>query len=366
MSAEKVVVSAEEIEQTISEPHAPPAIFKKPASPVPLWARIALSLLVPVLPLLCIVAIVLKIALRVQPPRVRYAVASLLVTLLAISGLLTIAATVLMFSLAPIPAIVNDGLPSLDERIDFPALNSETVLTSADISSKLKPLVIVVSPATTRWNHQEVASPSFGAGVLLEANKDGYLFATANHVASHSTTRTGGSPPHVMVTTASDVWSSADVIATAASLDLALLWVPRHSGQARFVQPVSGPADGEEIFVIGHPEGLKYTLSTGIVSGLRDEAIQISAAISPGNSGGPVYDTHGHLIGIVSSKFDHNRDANAENLGFATRTETLRDLSRWSFYGNGRERLTTYLNDLARDQSAPAEIVKAPTPSGGK
>jgi S1-C subfamily serine protease len=156
------------------------------------------------------------------------------------------------------------------------------------------------------------------------------------------------------------------VIATAAPLDLALLWVPRHSGHAKFVQPISEAADGEEVFVIGHPEGLKYTLSTGIVSGLRDEAIQISAAISPGNSGGPAYDAHGELIGIVSSKFDHNRDANAENLGFATRAAMLRDLSRWSFYGTGRERLATYLNDSQKGQSAPAEIGEAPGPQPGR
>lgn len=357
MPSEKVVVSIEEIGQIVSEVHAPPTTFQRPASPIPLWARIALSLLVPVLPLLCVVAIVLKIAFRSQPPRVRYVLASLLSTLLAISGLLGAVAAVLIVSFAPIPAIVNNGLPSLDERTDFPALTSDAVLSSADVSGKLKSLVVVVSPAVTLWNRQEIASQSFGAGVLLEANKDGYLFATANHVASHTAGRAGGSPPHVMVTTQAGIWSNADVIATSAPLDLALLWVPRHSGSAKFVQPISEAADGEEVFVIGHPEGLKYTLSTGIVSGLRDEAIQISAAISPGNSGGPVYDSHGELIGIVSSKFDHNRDANAENLGFATRAAMLRDLSRWSFYGTGRERLATYLHDSQK--SAP-EIVKMP------
>lgn len=366
MPPEKVVVSAEEIEQTISEPHSPPNTFQRPASSVPLWARIALSLLVPVLPLLCVVAIILKIALRTQTPRVRLAMASLLVTLLTISGLLATAETVLIISLAPIPAIVNNGLPSLDERTDFPVLNADAALTSTDISGKLKPLVVVVSPAMKLWNRQEIASQYFGAGMLLEANEDGYLFATANHVASHSMVGTGGSPSHVLVATETGVWSNANVVAIATSLDLALLWVPRHTGQAKFVQPISEAADGEEVFVIGHPEGLKFTLSTGIVSGLRDEAIQISAAISPGNSGGPVYDAHGELIGIVSSKFDHNRDANAENLGFATRAEMLRDLSRWTFYSTGRERLATYLNDLKKGQNAPPEIVNTPGPESSR
>lgn len=357
MLPEKVVVNAEEIERTVSEPHGPS--FQRIVSPVPLWGRVALSLLVPVLPLLCVAAIVLKVALRSQPPRIRCAIASFLSILLAISGLVATAETVLVLSLTPIPAIVNNGLPSLDERTDFPVLSAETALNSTDISGKLKPLVIVVSPATRLWNHQEIASQYFGAGMLLEANEDGYLFATANHVVSGFMAQTDR-PPHVMVTTEAGIWSNANVVATAKSLDLALLWVSRHSGRAKFVQPISEAVDGEEVFVIGHPEGLKYTLSTGIVSGLRDEAIQISAAISPGNSGGPVYDSHGELIGIVSSKFDNNRDANAENLGFATRAETLRDLSRWSFYGTGRKRLATYLDDLKKSQNVPANVDKTP------
>ncbi len=207
----------------------------------------------------------------------------------------------LVFSFVPVPAIVNSGLPELDERTDFPSLASGAVLSSAEVSSKLKPLAIVVSPTVTLWSRQEVAGPAFGAGVLLEANQEGYLYATANHVASHAKVADGGPPPHVMVTTAAGVWSTADVIATAVPLDLALLWVPRHSGQGKFVQPISAAVDGEPVFVIGHPEGLKYTLSTGLVSGLRDQSIQISAAISPGNSGGPVTTTPAWQSGRASS-----------------------------------------------------------------
>jgi serine protease Do len=149
-----------------------------------------------------------------------------------------------------------------------------------------------------------------------------------------------------MVTTAVGVWSTAEVIGSASPIDVALLWVPRKSGKGSFVQPLAPPSDGEPIFVIGHPEGLKYTLSTGLVSGLRDQLIQISAAISPGNSGGPVYDVHGELIGIVSSKFDRDHDANAENLGFAASAQVLRNPDAWKFYGDGRKHLETYLNDL--------------------
>ena len=287
MPSEKVVVSAEEIERVVPEPNAPAIpglnpVARKAVSPIPLWAKILLAVLVPALPVLCIVAAILKIASHTQPPRTRSAISGYLSTLLIISGLVATVAAVLAFSFTPIPAIVNSGMPDLDERTDFPKLDSATTLTSSEASSKLKPLVIVVSPATHMWSQQqEVASSSFGAGMLLEANKDGYLFATANHVASHDLKINGNKPSHVMVTTAVGLWSTADVIATSADADVALLWVQRQSGTGAFIQPLAAPSDGEPVFVIGHPEGLKYTLSTGLVSDLRDQIVQISAAISP-------------------------------------------------------------------------------------
>jgi hypothetical protein len=358
MAFEKVVVSTEEISQVVPEAHAPPAVFQKLPPPIPLWTTIALSVLVLALPVLCIVAVILRVAFRTQPPRVRGAMTSLLSTLLIVSGLLFTLGSVLAFTLVPVPAIVSTGLADLDEKTEFPVVSPNVVLSGADVSSKFKPLVIVVSPSVKRWHQQEeTASNSFGAGMLLEANKDGYLFATANHVAMHDATKSGGKAPHVMVSTAAGIWSSADVIAQSEPLDMALLWVPRHSGKGEFIQPIVPAADGEPVFVIGHPEGLKYTLSTGLISGLRDPYIQISAAISPGNSGGPVYDTHGDLIGVVSSKFDHNRDANAENLGFAARAEMLREPSRWTFFGDGRKRLDTYLDDLKHVHVAAAVVV---------
>lgn len=352
MASEKVTVSLDEIEKTVAEdrPAQAPLAALKPLPPaIPLWSRIALSALTLVLPLLCIVTVILRVAFRSQAPRERNAITSFLSTLLVISGLLTSIAFALVLSLShlPVPGLVNSGLPELDERADFPPLTANAILSSADVSRELKSLVIVVSPAVTQWSRQEAPGSSFGAGMLLEADKDGYLFATANHVVGTITAKEGGTPQHVMVTTAAGLWSTADVIAAAVPLDLALLWVPRHAGKGDFVQPIAKPTDGEPIFVIGHPEGLKYTLSTGLISGLRDQIIQISAAISPGNSGGPVYNNHGGLLGIVSSKFDRNMDANGENLGFAAQAVALRDPSKWVFYGEGRSRLADYLQALS-------------------
>ncbi|MBE7504887.1 MAG: trypsin-like peptidase domain-containing protein [Planctomycetia bacterium] len=78
---------------------------------------------------------------------------------------------------------------------------------------------------------------------------------------------------------------------------------------------------GTRIFVIGHPVGLGWTVTQGIVSGLREagdiaptELIQTDAPISPGNSGGPLLDEHGHLVGIIRSKLV---GPGVENVSFA-------------------------------------------------
>jgi S1-C subfamily serine protease len=342
MLVDKVVVTNEEVGQIKEEANPHSLSIERLPSPIPVWARVAFSFVALLLPLLCLLTLIVRFAFRTQTPRVKYAWVSFLSTLLIISGIFTSVAAVLVLALVPIPAIVSANIPDLDEQTGFPHLPSMASLDSAQVSTQLKPLVIIVSPARRLWNRQEVASPEFGAGVLLQANHDGYLFATAKHVVGFG----GKDFGHLMVSTASGLWTSADVVAIADNLDLALLWVNRHSGSAAFTQPLAAATDGEAIFVIGHPEGLKYTLSTGIISGLRGSGVQISAAISPGNSGGPVYDDHGNLIAIVSSKFDHNRDANAENLGFATSIAALREPSGWRFAPGGERRLKQYTQTL--------------------
>jgi putative serine protease PepD len=74
------------------------------------------------------------------------------------------------------------------------------------------------------------------------------------------------------------------------------------------------PPVGAPILVAGSPLGFAGTVTTGVVSAHRAHAIQISAPISPGNSGGPVVDGSGRVVGIASQKVVSN---NAEGLGFA-------------------------------------------------
>ena len=320
---------------------------QQPKLPPPIhWSiRAALSILVVVLPVLCLFAIIMRVALRNQAPRIRYAWTSYLATLLIISGFLTSAAAVAMFSLGgPLPAIVGSSSDStdLDEREQFPQLPSSTPMDSVAISQELKPLTVVVSPAQRGWlGKQPLGISSFGAGMLLQADDKGYLLATARHVVD---TGKSGATKQALVATSSGVWSQADVVARHNHLDLVLLWIPRHSGSASFTQSIAKGEDGEEIYVIGHPEGLKFTLSNGIVSRLDGDMVQISAPVSPGNSGGPVYDSHGNLIAVVTAKMDHNVDPNAENLNFAINARALTSSAGWSFSGNGQEEFEHFVS----------------------
>jgi S1-C subfamily serine protease len=82
---------------------------------------------------------------------------------------------------------------------------------------------------------------------------------------------------------------------------------------------------GERITTIGSPEGLENTRSDGILSAVREyegvRLLQITAPISPGSSGGPVFNDAGRVIGIATFQFEKG-----QNLNFAIAVEHLRPL----------------------------------------
>jgi serine protease Do len=341
---EKIVISADEIAQTVRPTDEAATLSSKLPPPIPWWAMVCLSPLVLVLPVLCLVTILLRVATRGLPPRSRFAWVSFLSTLLAVSGILTSIAFVLALTLTPAPSVVSQGLSELDSRTGFPALPSEHELTAEEVSAELKPLVTVITPARKNWfSHVEGPSSALGAGVLLQAGEKGYLIATARHVIDGEAMKPGGN--HALVASESGTWAAAEVVARHQNLDLLLIWLPRRAGKARFTLPVARAAEikgGESIFVIGHPQGLRYTLSTGIISRKDQDSYQISAPISPGNSGGPMFDSRGQLVGIVTSMIDKNSSPNAENLNFAVRADALLELSGWVFSGDGRRYLAAF------------------------
>jgi S1-C subfamily serine protease len=117
---------------------------------------------------------------------------------------------------------------------------------------------------------------------------------------------------------------------------------------------------GQQVFAIGSPFGLDYTLSTGVISGLGREiqgitglpirgAIQTDAAINPGNSGGPLLDSAGRLIGMNTSIVSPS--GGSAGIGFAVPVDTIARVVP-ELIKHGRELRPTMGVELAEDTVA--------------
>lgn len=124
--------------------------------------------------------------------------------------------------------------------------------------------------------------------------------------------------------------------------DLALLRIPEQRPGLVIVEAL--PRVGATVALISSPRGYENTISLGVVSGVRTigehSAIQTTASASPGSSGGPIFDEHGQVIGVLTWKI-----VNGENINFAVPAERLSLLYRTSAVQDLIRRL---MSDLAR------------------
>ncbi len=175
-----------------------------------------------------------------------------------------------------------------------------------------------------------------GTGFIL--SEDGYIL-TNNHVVEKAM-NSGGT---VKVILYDGTEYAAEIVgAEGTRSDVALLKI-----DAKGLTPVVlGDSDemkvGEQAYVVGNPLGeLTYTLTSGIISALdreiaterniRVHMFQLDAAINNGNSGGPVYNDRGEVIGVVTAKY---KSAGIEGLGFAIPVNTARAIAE-SILENG-------------------------------
>ncbi len=86
------------------------------------------------------------------------------------------------------------------------------------------------------------------------------------------------------------------------------------------VRATTAPKVGDPVLAIGSPLGLAGSASSGIVSAVRPGSLQFSAPVSPGNSGGPVVDRRGHVLGVATAKLVGN---GAEGLSFAVPVDAV-------------------------------------------
>jgi hypothetical protein len=163
--------------------------------------------------------------------------------------------------------------------------------------------------------------PGLCAGVLID---DQGTVATAYHCVA------SGRRPHVGTRDGTE--TVGRIIRTSPRDDLAILAVPELAGRPYLALREDPLEQGEEVWALGHPYGmaadqspalagvLRWSVSRGIVSAVGTRVIQVDAAVNPGNSGGPVVDSQGRIIGITSRKL------RADNIGFLAPAEALAEL----------------------------------------
>lgn len=358
---DKVIITSQEVSR-VGDSFEGEGVLPAQLEPaIKRWVKGALLFLVVCLPAACLGALLSRFLTRRSTVRVRGAWNAYFLSLLTASGLLTSGAVVV---LAFIP--VQDlglssgtmGLSSLDSRESFPKLPSEKGLSPQELASALEDMVFVVSPGQPAVVRAKgFWTVSYGAGVLVAAEPGGYLIATARHVIDGKKWKTTTAfEKHATVRSVEGDIASGSVVAHHKDLDLVLLWVRRGTNGVEFRQAIKRFEDvavGEPVFAFGHPAGLLFSFTSGLVSGKREgRQIQISAPISPGSSGGPLYDNRGRLLGVVSWSFDKSREPNAENLNFAVPAEDLLNPAQWQLTREADRPLVEF---LGRGAKVPAQ-----------
>lgn len=202
------------------------------------------------------------------------------------------------------------------------SVDGTTKLTYPEIYNANVDSCVSINVSTTAGYNffgQVVQSASSGSGFIITA--DGYI-VTNYHVISGGT--------NVEVTLNDGSVYTAQVIGGDADYDLAVLKID--PGETVLTPVVIGNSEnlqvGDEVVAIGNPLGeLTFSMSEGIVScvdreinveGTPFDMIQITAAVNSGNSGGPLFNIYGEVVGIVSAKYSTSSNGTSvEGLGFA-------------------------------------------------
>jgi serine protease Do len=184
--------------------------------------------------------------------------------------------------------------------------------TSRGLYSRAALAELTVKEAVDRFGEGVVLikNPSaLGSGFIIR--EDGHVVTNA-HVVQGETQLTVTVYKKVEGAIEKKVFEKVKILAVNPFVDLALLKIdPAELGDTKLTKVFLGNADdvkvGNSVFAIGAPQGLDRSVSEGIVSTTNRENkgmvyIQTTAQVNPGNSGGPLFDRKGQVVGVVAWK----------------------------------------------------------------
>jgi serine protease Do len=162
----------------------------------------------------------------------------------------------------------------------------------------------VAAPRTNR----ELAKSALAAAAALRCRTSGGsgFFVTPDLVVTNAHVLCPGEAT-IQVGLANDRKLIGQVVRRDDNLDLGLVRVPGANVEPMPLGDVGDLAAGDRVMIVGSPVGLDFTVQEGSIASLQRSAngvayLQLDAKISPGNSGGPVIDPEGRVVGIVSMK----------------------------------------------------------------
>jgi S1-C subfamily serine protease len=180
-------------------------------------------------------------------------------------------------------------------------------------------------------------APAGKPGKTVDQSGTGFLVSTNGHVVTNQHV-VGGCVGDIQGNLTGEAPVKLRLVSSDETNDLALLQAP---GSFKDIAAIKDKAthSGDSVIAIGYPfHGLltsDFTVTTGIVSSLSGvfndtRYLQISAAVQPGNSGGPLLASSGEVVGVVAAKLNALKFAKAtgnipENINFAIKTGVLRD-----------------------------------------
>lgn len=176
------------------------------------------------------------------------------------------------------------------------------------------------APAVVRVTVRDAELREIGLGSGFFIKPDGTLITNCHVIA-------GAKFAAVLLPTGATLFVDG-VLASDEDNDLAVLKVNGTDlPYLSLADPGEIPGVGARVYAIGNPQGLTNTLSEGLVSGVRKNplgeviAVQTSAAISPGSSGGPLLDSNGRVVGVTTASLGEG-----QNLNFAVPCSSVRSV----------------------------------------